>query len=440
VRKQPPELTLDRPAAALRALRVGSAMLAFMGFMAVAAIAGQSLHTPLRAVRFDTILVIALVVLLVIGPLSWFAINAIRPVLLLPIAGLALWPVIAYVQYIQRAGGTFGVDIIYGTVIPNIPIGFVLWAGLRGMRLTPTQRAITRTLEPGAGYLTVLRFVFGVWPGLVRSPIQAALSAALIYLGQVLQGLALVLVGVIVLLAPGEIGHLSDAAAAVALALVLVAALMLISSGLRNLGRLVSRQSLDKQIGRDQRPPILFLRAFKDDQANLPGGGILHRLLRVEFGRRRLDHVLVEEFSRFGPVVALGRPGQRTLPFGAARIYVQHDNWQAKVLELAETSAHIVLVADAGAGVAWEIETMLAPTLRAKTIFLATKALGDLRASERLRSLVESAAKPRAERVIGAFQSRGRPIVLSAHRPSPEAYIVALQAFFRRERVELGAC
>jgi hypothetical protein len=53
---------------------------------------------------------------------------------------------------------------------------------------------------------------------------------------------------------------------------------------------------------------------------------------------------------------------------------------------------------------------------------------------------VESAAKPRAERVIGAFQSRGRPIVLSAHRPSPEAYIVALQAFFRRERVELGAC
>jgi hypothetical protein len=442
-------LLLDRPAVAFRALRVASAMLSLIGFAALGGIVGQGMHAPLRPVRLDAILVVALVVLLLIAPLSWFAINAIRPLLLLPIAGLALWPVVAYFEYLQRAGGSIGLDLLYGTVVPNIPIVFVLWAGLTGLRLTQAERAVTRTLEPGIGhvsvYVGVLRSLFGVWPGLRRSLGQAAVSGVFIYLGQVIQGLALVLVGAVLLLAPGEIARFSDAGADALLILfltpVLIVLLMLVSAGLRNLGRLVSRQSLEKQVGRDDRPPILFLRGFKDDQATLPRGGILHRFLRVEFGRRRLDHVLVEEFSRFGPVVALGRPGQRSLPFGAARIYVQHDDWQAKVLELAERSAHIVLVADDGAGVAWEIEIMLSGSLRAKTIFLATERLGDLRASAQLRSVVEvveGETIARSSRLIGAFESGGRLVAMSASRPSPEAYIVALQAFFRRDRIGLG--
>lgn len=415
-------------------------MLALMGFAAVGTIVGQAMHVPLRPVRLDAILLVALVVLLVIAPLSWFALNAIRPLLLLPIASLALWPLLAYAEYIQRAGGTIGLDLLYSALVPNIPIAFVLWGGLAGLRLKPAERAITRALEPGSGYVTVLRSLFGIWPGLRRSPAQAVLSGVLIYLGQVLQGIALVLAGATLLLAPGEIARLPDAGIYALLILVvpvLIALLMLLSTGLRNLGRLTSRQSLEKQVGRDPRPPILFLRAFKDDQATLPRGGILHRLLRVEFGRRRLDHVLVEEFSRFGPVVALGRPGQRMLPFGAARIYVQHDGWQAKVLELAERSAHIVLVADDGAGVEWEIETMLAPGLRAKTIFLATERLGDLSASARLRAMVERESATSTGRLIGAFESCGRPVALSVLRASPEAYIVALQAFFRRDRLDL---
>jgi hypothetical protein len=246
--------------------------------------------------------------------------------------------------------------------------------------------------------------------------------------------LTLAIVGGFILIAPGEIR--SGSAAALSTILIvfgLAACLMATAAGLRNLGRLVSRQSLERQVGRDQRRSILFLRAFQDDQATLPRGRLLHRFLRAEFGRRRLDHVLVEEFSRFGPVVALGRPGQRTLPFGAARIYVSHDDWQTKVLELAEKAAHIVLVADAGAGVEWEIETMLSSSLREKTLFLATERLGDLRRSPPLRSLLM--ANVESGYLIGLFeQADARPTVLTVKRPSPEAYIVALQAFFRRSR------
>ena len=218
------------------------------------------------------------------------------------------------------------------------------------------------------------------------------------------------------------------------LTLLAVAVSLLLSAGLRSLGRWVSRQSFERQVGRDQRSPILFLRAFKDDQATLPPGRLFQRLLRAELGRRRLDHVLVEEFSRFGPIVALGRPGERIRPFGAARVYVEHSDWQVRVHDLAVKSAHIVLVVDEGTGLAWEIETMLEPPLREKTIFLVTQPLADLRACGQLRSQLADIESADC-RAIGAFQSGCRTVTLYAATPSPETYIVALKAFFRRRQL-----
>jgi hypothetical protein len=426
-------------------------MLALIGFAAVAVIVGQNMHVPTGPVKLDAAVLATVFVLVVIAPLTWFAINAIRPLFLLPIVGLAVGPIVAYYYYVQRSGGAIGLDLLYGAVIPNIPFGFILWAGLRGLLLTVPERAITQALDPGAGYWTVLRFTFGVWPELIRSRVQAALSGVLIYGSLVFQGLSMVVVGMVLVVAPGEVGRgvsraygagaglniagvVADVVVPTLITLAIAVVFMLASAGLRILGRMASRQSLENQVGRDPRPPILFLRAFSDDQATLPRGGLIHRLLRGELGRRRLDHVLVEEFSRFGPVVALGRPGQRMLPFGAARIYVEHDGWQAKVLELAEESTHVVMVADEGSGVAWEIETMLSPALRPKTIFLVTERLGDLRASAQLRPVLDTEVIPPAARVIGSFQSRGgHTVVLHTVKPSLEAHIVALQAFFRRD-------
>jgi hypothetical protein len=358
---------------------------------------------------------------------------------MLPIVALLAWPVISYSQYVTRTGGTIGWNLLYGAVIPNIPAGFVIWAGLRGMRLSQWERAVACVPAREAGYLSVLRTMFGVWPGLVRSPLRAAMSAVLLYLGHVLQAVAVVLLGTVILLAPGDSRSIlgGDALTVLLGALVLAVLMMLAGAGLRGLGRLASRQSLEAQVRRDRRPPVLFLRAFKDDQAILPRGGILHCVLRGEFSRRRLDHVLVEEFSRFGPVVALGLPGQRAMPFGAARIYVRHEDWRAKVLELATRSAHIVLVADAGAGVDWEIETMLSPPFRAKTLFVATESLGDLRVSARLRGQIWT---DNLACLIGAFQDdESRTVLLSLRRPCPEGYIVALQAFFQRSSSKFEA-
>jgi hypothetical protein len=310
---------------------------------------------------------------------------------------------------------------------------------------------MTRPLDPGSGYFTVLRSVFGVWPGLKRSPIQGLASGLMIYASQVVQALAIVLAGAVLLLTPKDIAEqllygagsgasttlsrVFEAAVPSVFEVAAVVALLLLAAGLRNAGRFLSRQSFEKQVGRDKRAPILFLRAFKDDQAVLPRGGFFHRLLRAELGQRRLDHLLVEEFARFGPIVALGRPGQRIRPFGAARVYVGHENWQARVTELAEKARHIVLVADEGPGVEWEIETMATSPFQAKTMFLTAQRGGDLRACAQLQPQLNAVKVHSAAKVIAAFhRSDGGSTVFHTAKPTPESYVVALQAFFRRDQ------
>ena len=433
---------LDRLARAFSAMRLASSMLALLGFTIVVVAVGQELHVPSGPRAVNSFTVLALIAIFLIAPLTWFAINAMRPIFLLPILAPFAWVNIEYYGYARRAGASFDFKNTIDMLIMMTPIGFMLWGAFCVMLLKPWERAMVRSLDRGAGYLTVLRFAFGVWPGLKRSGVQAVISVVLMYASQVIHGLSLVVVAAVVLMAakdrssrPFEVNKsIDDLIVPTFLTLLAVAVSLLLSAGLRSLGRWVSRQSFERQVGRDQRSPILFLRAFKDDQATLPPGRLFQRLLRAELGRRRLDHVLVEEFSRFGPIVALGRPGERIRPFGAARVYVEHSDWQVRVHDLAVKSAHIVLVVDEGAGLAWEIETMLEPPLREKTIFLVTQPLADLRACGQLRSQLADIESADC-RAIGAFQSGCRTVTLYAATPSPETYIVALQAFFRRRQL-----
>jgi hypothetical protein len=436
---------LDPPARALGVLRIASAMLALLAFMAIVAFYLQESHAPSGLLSARAITLTAAIAVFVVGPSTWFAINGMRPLFLLPILGLFAWFHFDYHNYMQRAGASYDADTISQILVTTLPLDFMLWAAFRGLLLTIPERAMTRPLDRGAGYLTVLRFAFGVWPGLKRSAIQTGISSLLIYASQIIQGLSIVAIGAIILLMLKDAAQVLGSADIVgarildsiyylAIPLLLTfpsaAALLLVSAGLRNAGRWISRQSFEGQVSRDLRPPILFLRAFRDDQSRLPQGTFLLRLLRAELGRRRLDHILVEDFSRFGPVVALGRPGERMRPFGAARVYLEDRGWQAKVVDLAEKSGHIVMVAEDSAGVVWEIETLLNPALRSKTIFLATQLPIDLRSCSQLRSLLPGEGPP----VVGMFESRDNgTVVLQAARPSPETYIVALQAFFRRD-------
>lgn len=291
------------------------------------------------------------------------------------------------------------------------------------------------------------REMFGVWPGFKRPRIQGAIADGLMSGAQLLQTIASLAVfffgfgicGYYLLkwirdgeqpwtIAPSKLVIYVLAAIAIALVLLAIAAL----TGF--VARLLSRQSLERQVTLDPRPPILFLRSFEDDQVSLPSQGALGAILRFGAARERLDHLLVQQFSRHGPIVAIGRPGEKDLPFGAARIYVPDDIWQAKVMELARSARAVVLVADATSGVAWEIQTMLGePALAAKTVFITPPHQSDVRQTPSIEAQFGEKNFADEGNAIAAFKTESGEAVLVTERRAVSAasYVVALQAFFR---------
>ena len=122
----------------------------------------------------------------------------------------------------------------------------------------------------------------------------------------------------------------------------------------------------------DPRPPILFLRAFADDQVPLRPPRIAALARMLEFGVRRtsLDHMLLEEGTPYGPVVALGNPEDKRPPYGAARGYFTNNTWQQAVEKLSRDSIAVVICIDDTDGVWWEAAHLAASGHLGKTLFL----------------------------------------------------------------------
>ena len=96
---------------------------------------------------------------------------------------------------------------------------------------------------------------------------------------------------------------------------------------------------------RDQRPPVLFLRSFSDDE----------RQVKAEEIRFELEEAITAQLWHRGPVIAIGRPGESLAPAGAARQYVGSEEWQGRVLQLIRESSMIVVLLGTTGGVKWEL-------------------------------------------------------------------------------------
>lgn len=120
----------------------------------------------------------------------------------------------------------------------------------------------------------------------------------------------------------------------------------------------------------DWRRPVLYLRGFGDDPDaaavdKLPGAS-LYGLISIHSREERLIGAL----GAFGPVVAVGRPGERLPHLGAARFYLPGDDWQSGVLRLMELSQLIVLRLGDGEGVWWEVDQARATQPPGKLVLL----------------------------------------------------------------------
>lgn len=103
---------------------------------------------------------------------------------------------------------------------------------------------------------------------------------------------------------------------------------------------------------RDPRPPILYLRSFRDDATTVP-----YSFLPITVGINLLteEERLAWVFREFGPFVALGSPVEESAPPGAGRMYALNGQWQAIVTELMVRARMVVLrVDDESEALMWE--------------------------------------------------------------------------------------
>jgi hypothetical protein len=130
--------------------------------------------------------------------------------------------------------------------------------------------------------------------------------------------------------------------------------------------------SISQLLEADGRAPILFLRAFKDDQVRLQNVKLTlsGRLGRWLDAIGNLDGLLLQEGTPYGPVVAIGNPSDRFPPYGAARGYFDNKTWRAAVADLAANALVIIICLDRTEGIMWEVGHIARLGYLPKTLFL----------------------------------------------------------------------
>jgi len=161
------------------------------------------------------------------------------------------------------------------------------------------------------------------------------------------------------------------------------------------LGYRANAESASRLLARDDRPPILFLRSFRDDgrgsfsisdwRATALGlqsvqfasvlGPLANanpiRILRLLIGRGgdTAEEQLAGYMRRHGPFIAIGRPKEGLPTSGAARDYVSDDIWRSRVEDWMSKARLIVIQPGATHGIWWEIERAIEAVPRDRVVF-----------------------------------------------------------------------
>lgn len=193
--------------------------------------------------------------------------------------------------------------------------------------------------------------------------------------------------------------------------------------------------SADEALRRDARAPVTYLRAFTDDgRMAVPGHHWQDRVLGKAVSGLTLtspEQELAFILQRVGPVIAIGKPGERLPELGAARLYASHESWQQTVLDMLRRSSLVLARVGASPGVQWELDQVLSLAQRSKVLILVLGSPKDqaagVRAIEsrigeplplasppasRFRQLLKllGADPQRSIGVLVGFDSGGRPL------------------------------
>ena len=367
--------------------------------------------------------------------------------------------------YLGYAGELFWTAIVFGSLCFSLHVTWILFrASIALFRITPHELSIVRGTHQGFSFLS--KVLLRIW----RLPPSAefvqwrSLRFFTIVVLSMVSSAFFAAGNTFALFSSGVIKNSVTAATSATQVetmifsgpFVLPAMVFLLlgaaSIALRGAQRLV-RLSLGELQKIDPRKPVLFLRAFRDDQVPLKPPKLSFYAWLLEIGRRKtnLDHMLLAEATPYGPVVALGSPHDKNPPYGAARAYFDTASWQEAVADLARNALAIVICIDDTEGIWWEIEHLKASRQLAKTLFvthpshmaveanakLMTKLAAILELDDGLRPmLLDPPADPKKRKhrttVIGfSIDNNGVPCIMRSSTFSRFGYLYALRIFIR---------
>src|ERR1700754_534006 len=306
--------------------------------------------------------------------------------------------IVAFVREVAARSPVGAVALVSATVVCEYCTLLVLFAAAEGtiaiFRASPAERTLLKQAITGSPVpRTILSQMLGLPPlfGFVQGKARKAAIIVLSSLSAYLTGAICINIASAWFVLLYELNRIAERCGAsdigneclgreltsfliaagpfFALAMIVFIAVAAISN--RMVNRLV-RTSIEELLGADHRAPVLFLRAFRDDQVHLrpPKVNVLGRFL--ELGRRKqtLDTLLLEELTTYGPVVALGHPRDKSPPYGVARGYFEERTWQQVVSDLAKGSSAIVVCLDDTESIWWEVDHLRSQGHLGKTLFL----------------------------------------------------------------------
>jgi hypothetical protein len=104
---------------------------------------------------------------------------------------------------------------------------------------------------------------------------------------------------------------------------------------------------------------FLLLRSFAQDESGLIRSSFEQKLAKA-----------LDEIDGVGPLIAIGKPGERLQTLGADRLYVDDQSWRDTALDLMTRSKLIFVIAGETGGLFWEIRTLVETVSPTKVIFV----------------------------------------------------------------------
>jgi hypothetical protein len=218
---------------------------------------------------------------------------------------------------------------------------------------------------------------------------------------------------------------LGIAALSSAILLPVTIALCLVSYFMFMKARKYTAPLADDVLAQDNRPPVLYLRSFNDEEQDHRVRSFLQGTVDGDrgiaqstpaWGVREQD-ALAPILSEVGPYIAIGKPGEPLPELGAARAYVSDEAWQSQIMQWLSRARLVIVRAGATNGLQWEIAQIVRYLRPIQLLILLPSRIEDYQSFRSWANGVFPIALPESptERLM-TFDPNWRPVMLSSQR------------------------